>query len=174
MDFNTQPILEDESVLLLPLQRHHFYALYEVARDPLLWAHHPLGNKHTKEVYTSFFETAIEIGAFVIIDKKKAKVIGSTRFYNHKEDESSIVIGQTFFSKEYWGSGYNSRVKRLMLDYAFNYIDKIIFYVVVENFRSRKAVEKLGAVAKEHILKDYDGRKLSVVVYELNKKSRTE
>ena len=33
-----------------------------------------------------------------------------------------------------------------MLDYAFRHIDKVYFDIGEENFRSRKATEKLGAV----------------------------
>lgn len=169
MHFNTTPILEDDTVLLMPLQQEHFEALYEVASDPLLWEHHPMGKKHTREVFVKFFEKAIEIGALVIFDKIKNKIIGSTRFYNFNQEELSVVIGQTFYAKDYWGAGHNGKAKGLMLNYAFNYVQKIIFYVVVNNFRSRKAVEKLGAVAKKEIAKDYDGNTLSVIVYELRR-----
>ena len=38
------------------------------------------------------------------------------------------------------------QIKKLMLDYAFRHIDKVYFDIGEENFRSRKATEKLGAV----------------------------
>ena len=33
-----------------------------------------------------------------------------------------------------------------MLDYAFQFVDKVIFHVGANNIRSQKAMEKLGAV----------------------------
>jgi len=171
MDFNTQPILEDENVLLTPLLEEHFDQVYEVARDPILWEHHPISNGYEIEGFKAFFKKAIEIGSLLIIDKVKGKAIGCTRFYNYNENESSVVIGQTFYAKAYWGTGYNTRVKAVMLKYAFNFVQKIIFLVIVNNFRSRKAVEKLGAIAQREMEWEVEGRTLRCVVYELNKKA---
>lgn len=32
-----------------------------------------------------------------------------------------------------------------MLDHAFKFVDKVIFYIGADNIRSQKAIEKLGA-----------------------------
>ncbi|MES2761906.1 MAG: GNAT family N-acetyltransferase [Bacteroidota bacterium] len=169
MDFNRQPVLEDDHVLITPLMEEHFDQLYEVARDPILWIHHPISNGYEAETFKVFFRKAIEIGSLLIVDKITSKAIGSTRFYNYSKDESSVVIGQTFYAKAYWGTGYNTRVKALMLKYAFNFVQKIIFLVIINNFRSRKAIEKLGAVTQKEMTWEVDGRKLKCVVYELIK-----
>ena len=60
--------------------------------------------------------------------------------------DNSIRVGYTFLSNEYWGTSVNLQIKKLMLDYAFRHIDKVYFDIGEENFRSRKATEKLGAV----------------------------
>jgi RimJ/RimL family protein N-acetyltransferase len=84
-------------------------------------------------------------GAFSIVDKPTNQIIGSTRFYDFNEDEKSIFIGYTFYGKKFWGKNYNSQVKKLMLDYIFQFVDFVNFHVGSENYRSQKAMEKLGA-----------------------------
>ena len=73
-------------------------------------------------------------------------------------------IGYTFIAPEYWGTGFNQQIKKLMLDYAFKYIDKVYFDIGVNNFRSKRAVEKLGATP---FSESSDG----MVEYLLNKNS---
>ena len=53
------------------------------------------------------------------------KIIGSTRFYLSAKD--SIKIGYTYLSPEYWGTGANKEIKKAMLDYAFEFVDKVYF-----------------------------------------------
>ncbi len=141
-----QPVLENEHVKLTPLQETDFENLYEVASDPEIWAQHPNKNRYEREVFHNFFKGAMASGgAFVITDKKSGEVAGSTRFYSWDDDESSIFIGYTFYALKFWGTGMNARVKKLMLDYIFEYVDLVKFHVGAENIRSRKAMEKLGA-----------------------------
>ena len=72
------------------------------------------------------------------------KVIGTTRFYSFDEKEPSIKIGYTFISYDYWGTSMNYQIKKLMLDYIFQYLDKVYFDIWKENHRSQKSIEKLG------------------------------
>ncbi len=102
---NLQPILENENVKLLPLQEDDFEVLYQVASDPLIWEQHPNKDRHKREVFQTFFEGAIASkGAFLIIDKKKNNIIGSTRFYDYNDTDRSLLIGYTFYGRNYWGS----------------------------------------------------------------------
>lgn len=66
-------------------------------------------------------------------------------------------IGYTFFSRACWGKSFNSNTKELMLDYAFNIVQSVIFHIGSCNMRSRKAIEKLGAVLFEEKLIAYHG-----------------
>ena len=59
-----------------------------------------------------------------------------------------LEIGSTWIGRGYQGSGLNTNVKILMLDNAFgpmNY-EKVEFRIDERNTRSRKAVEKFGAI----------------------------
>jgi len=147
-NFNLQPeILEDELVKLIPLQENHFEELYKVASDPLIWELHPMKNRYEKEVFTTFFEGAVNSeSAFLILDNKTNEVIGTTRFYEYDSEKSSVAIGFTFMGRKFWGGSYNKAIKKLLSNYAFQYVNSILFHVGAENFRSQKAVLKLGAI----------------------------
>ncbi|MGX7666929.1 GNAT family N-acetyltransferase [Flavobacterium pedocola] len=155
---NLQPILENDIVKLSPLKETDFEALYQVASDPPIWEQHPNKDRYKREVFQNFFEGAMASGgAFLILDKEKNVAIGSTRFYDYNESEKSILIGYTFYARAYWGSTYNPQVKKLMLDYAFQFLDKVYFHIGALNIRSQKAIERLGAAKVRTIEVAYHG-----------------
>lgn len=133
-------------VYLSPLKSQHENALYTAASDPLIWAQHPCHDRHTPEGFRKFFTGAIQSGSAVIIrDMFNGNVIGTSRFYDLDETNQSMAIGYTFLMRSYWGSTYNQALKTLMLDHAFSRVRKAVFHIGVQNFRSQKAIEKLGA-----------------------------
>lgn len=139
-------ILEDENVLMRPLQPSDFESLYAVASDPLIWAQHPNPDRYQRAVFSNYFKGAMESGgAYLIIDKKSDLVIGCSRFYDHEPEKRTIMIGYTFFSRTVWGQGHNHATKRLMMNYAFQFVDEILFHVGENNTRSRIAMTRLGA-----------------------------
>lgn len=146
MNFSIQPTLENEYVDLVPLEKHDFEELFDVASDPEVWAMHPNKERYRREVFENFFAGALESkGAFLIIDKHTEEVLGCTRFYDFNEDDNSIFIGYTFYGTKSWGKNINAGVKKMMLDYIFQFVDKVIFHVGKDNIRSIKAMNKLGA-----------------------------
>lgn len=139
-------VLEDETVLMRPLQEDDFEALYAVASDPMIWEQHPNPNRYQRAVFENFFKGAMESGgAYMIIDKKTSVVIGCSRFYDHDPENKTVMIGYTFFSRSVWGRGHNQAVKHLMMNYAFQFVDEIFFHVGEYNTRSRIAMTRLGA-----------------------------
>lgn len=160
---NWQPAhLESEYVQLVPLQESHFENLFAVASDPLIWEQHPAWDRYKEEVFQSFFEKALATkSAFLIIDKETDEVIGSTRFYEYKPEESSIAIGYTFFARKYWGGNYNQSTKKSMIDYALQFVENVCFHIAPNNIRSQKAIGKTGAVKfREYHLEDYGDQSL--------------
>jgi len=144
---NLQPNhLNNNSVLLEPLLPIYFNELYTVASDPLIWEQHPNPNRYQKEVFQTFFEGAINSGgAFIIRNADTGKALGSSRFYDYSRLKDEIKIGYTFFSRDCWGKGINKEVKTLMLNYAFIYVERVIFHVGASNIRSQNAMLQLGA-----------------------------
>lgn len=157
--FSLQPVyLKNDVVTLLPLQEGDFEALYSVASDPLIWEQHPNPLRYQRIVFETYFEGALQSGgAFLVLDAKTNAVVGSSRFYDYDAAESSLLIGYTFIGRSFWGKGYNAHLKQLMLSYAFNYVDKVYFHIGAFNFRSQKAIEKIGATKVAEIEIDYYG-----------------
>lgn len=143
---NLQPILQSAAWQLLPLQLADFEAVYAVASDPLVWEQHPNKDRWKREVFAVFFEGAMQSGgAFKVVNKATGEVMGCTRFYDYQPADKSIHIGYTFYGRDSWGKGINLAVKRLMLDYIFQWVDRVDFHVGAQNIRSQKAMERLGA-----------------------------
>jgi len=144
---NLQPNhLNNNRIILEPLQALHFEELYAIASDPLIWEQHPNPNRYQKEVFQTFFEGAINSGgAFIIRNADTGKALGSSRFYDYSRINDEIKIGYTFFSRDCWGKGINKEVKTLMLNYAFIYVERVIFHVGASNIRSQNAMLQLGA-----------------------------
>lgn len=154
MNFSIQKILENHEYQLIPLQQGDFESLYEVASDPKVWEQHPNKDRYKREVFENFFKGAMESkGAFKIIDKSSGNVLGSTRFYDFDESKKSIFIGYTFYGTNSWGKKVNPKIKKLMLDYIFQFVDKVYFHIGKENFRSQISLERLGGqkVAEEEV-----------------------
>jgi RimJ/RimL family protein N-acetyltransferase len=146
MNFDIQPILENDKVILYPLQEDDFEALYAVASDPKIWEQHPNKDRWKKDVFHTFFEGAIQSkGAFKIIDKTTNNIVGSTRMYDYNEQDNIIFIGYTFYATAYWGKGINLSVKALMLDYLFQFVSQVCFQIGASNIRSQIAIGRIGA-----------------------------
>lgn len=146
MHFDIQPILENDKAILYPLQENDFDALYAVASNPKIWEQHPNKDRWKKDVFRTFFDGAIQSrGAFKIIDKLTNKVAGSTRIYDYRHQDNSVLIGYTFYGTEYWGKGINHSVKRLLLDYLFHFVLQVGFQIGADNLRSQIAITRLGA-----------------------------
>ncbi|HJP86642.1 MAG TPA: GNAT family N-acetyltransferase [Gemmatimonadaceae bacterium] len=164
MPFELQPTLTGDLVALRPLRGDDFDVLYAVASDPLIWELHPERERYREEVFRQFFRGAMESGgAFLVIDCATGDVIGSSRYFGYDEKQSEIEIGWTFLARSHWGGRYNQEMKRLMLEHAFRFVERVIFLVCPENLRSRRAVEKIGGVERGRVFKD--GRE--AVVYEI-------
>ncbi len=171
MDFDLQPRLSNALISIVPLQEDDFENLYAVAADPLIWEQHPNKNRYQKEVFEVFFKGAMESkGAFIVYDKETGSVVGSSRYYELDAENNSVAIGYTFIGRNFWGNGYNAALKKLMLDYALQFVDKVILHIGATNFRSQKATEKLGAIKINEIEIAYYGEPIKWnFVYQIDK-----
>lgn len=170
--FQLQPTLKNEWVYLRPLQSEDFEALYQVAADPLIWEQHPNRDRYKKEVFQTYFKGAMDSGgAFAVFDSRNDELIGCTRYYDLQPDGSSILIGYTFVARRCWGKPYNKSMKALMLEHAFQFVDKVIFHIGKNNMRSRTAMEKIGGRLEGMLVVPYYGEAASEnCVYSIQKK----
>lgn len=167
-----QPLhLKNNLVTLSPLKYNDFETLFQAASDPLIWEQHPNADRYKRDVFQNYFNGAMESGgAFLIKNTATEEVIGCSRFYDHEPTSKEIKIGYTFFVRSSWGKGFNRATKELMIDYALKSVDAIIFHVGINNFRSRKAMEKLGAEYVGTVEVAYYGEPVKQnVVYKISK-----
>ena len=172
-----QPVLEGERYLLRPLEDGDWSALYAVASDPAVWEQHPMQDRWRAEVFRAFFDDALaKGGALAIIDTHKTEVIGSSRFQalknaeDDEEEESSVEIGWTFLAPRYWGKGANREIKRLMVGHALKSVERVDFRVGEANWRSRIALEKIGArQTRRTELAKHQGKRILHIVYAIKR-----
>lgn len=144
---NCQPTLKSDLLEIRPLNKQDHDLLYLAASDPLIWKQHPQPNRYQPDIFRAFFDEALASGgAVVIIDRSTNQIIGTSRFYDESEKNSSIVIGYTFLTRKYWGGLYNRDLKKLMVNYALQSVNSVYFHVGTANIRSQKAMLKIGGV----------------------------
>jgi RimJ/RimL family protein N-acetyltransferase len=169
MPFDPQPTLAGTLLELRPLRPDDFDVLYAVAADPLIWEQHPASDRYQEPVFRRFFQDALDSGgALVALDRATGLVVGSSRFHGYDEARGEVEIGWTFLARSHWGGRYNGEMKRLMLDHAFRFVPRVVFLIGPENWRSRRAVEKIGAVLAG--TRTVDGRES--VVYQIESRGR--
>jgi RimJ/RimL family protein N-acetyltransferase len=167
---NLQPTLAGDLVRLRPLLPEDWDALFAVASDPKLWEQHPNHDRHQEAVFRRFFQDALASGgALVAIDQKTDRIIGSSRLVWYDRAQRVIEIGWTFLAREYWGRKYNAEMKALMLEHAFRFAYRVVFIVGPDNWRSRKALEHIGAVLTDRWEPgtNAEGAAIQLVVYEI-------
>ena len=170
MDFDLQPTLHGHLIDVRPLRRDDFEPLFAVASDPLIWEQHPDRNRYKREVFQNFVDGAMESGgAFAVIDRRSGRIIGSSRYCNLNPARREVEIGWTFLQRAYWGGAYNGELKRLMLDHAFQFVDRVVFVVGKDNLRSQMALKKIGAtVAGEKNIAAPDGTEIPCIIFEIS------
>lgn len=159
---NRQPTLTGELVAIRPLRREDFDALFAVASDPLIWEQHPERGRWREDVFRDYFDEQVASGgAIVVIERARGDLIGASRYDNYDRVRCEVEIGWTFLARPYWGGAYNADLKRVMLEHAFRSVRTVVFLVGERNLRSRRAVEKLGAIET--------GTRRGQVLYELGR-----
>jgi N-acetyltransferase len=175
MSFDFQPILRGDLVTLRPLRRSDWDELFAVASDPLIWEQHPARDRYKQEVFQRFFTEALEEtnahgGAFAIVDNATGKIIGSTRFHASEAEPTEVEIGWTFLARSHWGGRYNHEMKRLMLEHAFQFVDRVFLLVGESNIRSQTAVQRIGGVKSGFVDKvNFSGTIARSIKYVINK-----
>ena len=171
---NRQPVLEGERLLLRPLRESDWDALYAVAADRELWAVHPSHDRWQEPVFREFFADALaKGGALAVLHKDTDEIIGSSRFQGYDPADGGMVeIGWTFLARRHWGTGLNAEMKRLMLEHAFRFVDRVLFRVGADNLISRKAMTKIGGrLTGETWVEDRVGRPIEHVMFEIDRES---
>jgi RimJ/RimL family protein N-acetyltransferase len=169
--------LENERVILSPLQIGDFEPLNLIAYHPQIWAV-GMNNLQDPAHLKSYIESALDEKKqhlsypFLIFDKQKNRVAGSTRFGNISFSNKRLEIGWTWIHPDFQHTDLNRNCKYLLLQFAF---EKLLFNRVeiktdAINHQSRKAILKIGAkeegVFRKHQITS-DGRVRDSVYYSI-------
>ena len=151
-DFNQNLILEDDVVLLRPLQRSDATNLLDISEnEPDTWQY-SLVRADGRANLENYIDIAIKAREgqtefpFIVFDKKSNKYAGSTRFYDINFSLKTVQIGYTWYGKDFRGTGMNKHIKYLLLSYAFEKLEmqRVEFRADNNNVRSIAAMKSIG------------------------------
>jgi RimJ/RimL family protein N-acetyltransferase len=161
-DFTKEIILENERVLLRPLQLSDGSLLsHYVEEEPELWQYSLAAITNTKDL-EKYIQSAIEARenktsyAFIVFDKLLNDYVGCTRFYDIQLNFQTTQIGYTWYSKKCWGTKLNENCKYLLLEFAFDQMgfERVEFRADNNNKRSIAAMQKIGCTV-EGVLRNH-------------------
>nr|WP_202392032.1 GNAT family N-acetyltransferase [Qipengyuania vulgaris] len=164
--------METKRLVLRPLAEDDREALYAIASDPAVWEQHPIHDRWRREVFDAFFDEGLKSGgALAVLRKSDERIIGHTRYDGYDPQERGVVeIGWTFLAPQFWGKGINAEMKRSMLAHAFEEVATVEFRVGDTNYRSRNALEAIGAVRTERYeLERYQNKRVVHLIYEIGR-----
>jgi RimJ/RimL family protein N-acetyltransferase len=170
-NLDLQPTLRGELVVLRPTRPEDWEGMFAAAADPLVWEIHPVSDRWREPIFREFFDGALASrAALTILEAKTGQIIGSSRYHGYDPDADEIEIGWTFLARAYWGGDTNREVKRLMLAHIFRFVPTVIFMVGEKNFRSQRAMEKIGGrLRNETRDRAYHGVRVRDLVYEISR-----
>ena len=147
--------MRDGEVRLEPLREEHREPLRRAcAEDGEVWKIYP--SNYLGADFDPSFETCLgrpAQAAFAIFGGDR--LVGMSSYLSIDRADCSVEVGRTFFAPSVRGTGFNRRVKQLMLDRAFaEGFRRVEFRIDTRNGRSIAAVEKLGAVREGTLRKN--------------------
>lgn len=150
--FSDNIILEDDLVLLRPLQESDVENLLEISiNEPETWKYSLVG-ADGKENLINYIQSAIKAREekrefpFIVFDKKSQKYAGSTRFYDIQLGYKTLQLGYTWYGSAFRGTGLNKHCKFLLLQFAFETLglERVEFRADNSNERSIAAMKSIG------------------------------
>jgi RimJ/RimL family protein N-acetyltransferase len=175
--FSQDTVLEDEMVLLRPLQATDLDNLLDISiNEPETWEY-SLVRANGKENLENYIQIALSGREnkiefpFIVLDKKTGKYAGSTRFYDINMGFKTLQLGYTWYGKDFRGTGLNKHCKYLLLQFAFETLgmERVEFRADNNNQRSIAAMKSIGCkvegVMRSHMpTADSDLRRDSIVL----------
>ncbi|WP_091494863.1 GNAT family N-acetyltransferase [Flavobacterium phragmitis] len=170
-------ILENERVLLIPFENERNIELKEIIFNDEIWKYMGMYVRNDQD-FENYIQTTLKQKAdgicypFLTIDKATDRVAGSTRYGYINHGSEKCEIGWTWYGKDFQGTGLNKACKYELLHFGFEQIQfrRIQFSADLENERSQRAIENLGAL-KEGLFRnnyiDSEGKSRDDVYYSI-------
>ena len=166
-----QPLAAGD-LALEPLAEAHREGLRAAcALDREIWTIYPFS--YLGDAFDPQFDRMLAAGhprrCYAVL--KDGVIAGMTGWLEHGTPGWSIEIGNTYIVPALRGTGFNRRLKALMLDHAFACgLARVAFKVDAVNARSRAAVLKLGCTQEgvmRHERRTWTGRLRDTVLFSL-------
>ena len=147
--------MRDAELRLEPTVAEHREALRTAcAEDPHIWDIYP--TRFFGDDFDTAFNTLLPPDvhrSFVVF--KGDELVGMTSYLDVDEANRTLEIGRTYLAPHVRGTGFNRRMKQLMLERAFEQgFTRVVFRIDTRNSRSMAAVERLGAVREGTLRKN--------------------
>ena len=175
-DCNNNYILEDDRVMLRPLQPEDSIHLLPFAlHEPELWTY-SLVSAAGEEGLQNYLEITFKARdegkeyPFIVFDKQMNEYAGCTRFYDIQPELQTLQLGYTWYGKKFQGTGLNKHCKYLLLSFAFERIGMERFELRADNNNERSiaAMKSIGCkvdgVLRSNMPKRGGGRRDSIVL----------
>lgn len=145
--------------------------LKAAASDPLIWDQHPIHRNWNEEFFAKSVNDSLSRGeGMIAIDRTSGEVAGYSRFTTQFVEEGEVEIGWTFLVRKYWGGKHNLEMKKMMLRHALEFWPIVIFRIGESNFRSQRALEKIGGKRIDRVsVVDFNGEKLNHFCYKIGR-----
>jgi len=174
--FQHQPILENERVLLRPIEENDFDNLLPFSlNEPEIWKF-GLVTAAGEGNLRNYIATAVKNlndkkeYPFIVFDKKANRYAGSTRFYDIQQPWLSTQLGYTWYGKDFQQTGLNRHCKLLLATYVFEEwgMERLEFRADANNAQRVAAMKAIGCV-EEGILRNHmptaqGGRRDSIIL----------
>ncbi len=169
--------LYGQHVMLEPLSEQHLVGLALAASDGELWTIRVTSVPHPDSLEQWYDDCIAQREAgrqlpFVVRARDTLKVLGATRYYDLEPVHRNLSIGYTWYAASAQRTAVNTEAKLLLLSHAFEQCQCIAVYWHThhENFRSQKAIERLGA-RRDGVLRNHklsaDGTPRNTVCYSM-------
>lgn len=172
-------LLENDVLLLSPLERGEWNLLAHLAENPSLWEFFPY-DLSEEAAFASWMDSRLDLResgkwmTYKIYHKAKKEYVGVSSYLNIDEANKVVEIGGTWYGAAFHGSEVNPNSKLLLMTHAFETLgfERVEFKTDARNVRSRRAIAKLGAkeegtLRSNRIVKD--GRRRDTVYYSILK-----
>ncbi len=168
-------VLENEHVVLRPVQEADRDGLHEIAMAPAIWRYF-VTRVDTDADFDTLFHGMLTDQAsgarrvFVIVDKNSGRIAGSMSYGNRSEKDLRLEIGWSWLGVDFQGIGVNRQAKLLLLQHAFETLqaERVEFKTDVLNLQARRGLVNIGGV-EEGIFRSFnpmpDGRRRDAIYF---------
>lgn len=175
-DFNQNYRLENDSVLLRPLEMSDYEHLLPFALHEADIFTYSLTKAIGADGLKTYLQNALQARSerkeypFIVWDKRTNSYAGSTRFYDIQPDHLCVQLGYTWYGKAFQGTGLNKNCKFLLFQFVFEHLgwERLELRADVNNHRSLAAIKSLGCqpegILRSHLIKTDGTRRDSMVL----------